>query len=307
MKHLLDTDSLTKDWTERLFKKAAIFKKEIILTHRQGEHLKGLHAGLLFFEPSTRTKASFHMAASMLGADPVTVEVAFSSIQKGESLEDTVMTLDAMGCHFLIIRHGEDQAAAAAAKVARQAHVVNAGDGAHEHPTQALLDAFTILEKGKKFEDLTILFLGDVLHSRVTNSNLSLLKTLGVRKILASGPANLMMPEVERSRHGIKYLAQLDDALSQADVIYVLRPQKERHAEEARIVMAQYRQSWGLTSERVAKSVKKDALIFHPGPMNIGLEIDRDIADGPHSCVLDQVANGLAIRMAVLDTLHQDC
>ncbi|MEK7287590.1 MAG: aspartate carbamoyltransferase catalytic subunit [Elusimicrobiota bacterium] len=305
MRHLLDIPSLTKEWILKIFDTAASFKKEIIVARRQSDRFKGLHAGLLFFEPSTRTKASFHMAASMLGADPVSVEAAFSSVQKGESLQDTVMTLDAMGCHFLIIRHSQDGAASAAARVARQANVINAGDGAHEHPTQALLDAFTMLDKKKRFEDLTVLFLGDELHSRVTNSNLALLKILGARRVIVSGPADLMLPE--SSRGGAVYVPALDEALAQADVIYVLRPQRERHTEEARGAMSRYREDWGLTRERLARIPRKDFLIFHPGPMNIGLEIDREIADGPNSCVLDQVANGLFVRMAVLDALHLDC
>ncbi|MBI4063369.1 MAG: aspartate carbamoyltransferase catalytic subunit [Elusimicrobia bacterium] len=306
-RHLLDTVSLKKEWVIRLFEEAKRLKKEGIEGGKLFDDLKGQHAGLLFFEPSTRTKASFHIAATRLGADPVTVEVAFSSVQKGESLEDTVMTLEAMGCHFLVIRHGEALAAEKAARVVKKAHVINAGDGAHEHPTQALLDVFTVAERKALNSNLTFLFLGDIGYSRVTRSNVQLLRTLGVKNILVAGPPSLVPPEEELKNWGVTYVTDLNKALAQADIVHVLRVQLERHGQPLPLTPGSYREAYGLTQERLKKYCKKDVLVFHPGPMNVGVEIDREVADGPNSCVLEQVANGVAIRMAILKTLHASC
>lgn len=306
-RHLLTSAELPKVWVEALFDEARRFKTAEKAGHPWSEDLKGQHVGLLFFEPSTRTRASFHIAAKRLGADPVTVEIAFSSVQKGESLEDTVMTMEAMGCHFLIIRHGEALSGQRAARVAKKAHIINAGDGSHEHPTQALLDTFTVLERRGSLAGGTVLFLGDILFSRVARSNIELLKTLGVKNVIVSGPPSLMPSEEELESWGISYVPELNKALAQADVVHVLRVQLERHGQKMPMTPGSYREAWGLTEERLVKFCKKDVLIFHPGPMNVGVEIDREVADGPHSCVLDQVANGVFIRMAILKRLHQAC
>lgn len=305
--HLLDTVSLEKKWVERLFKQTALLKKQVLLGKKRRNDLRGHDVGLLFYENSTRTRASFHIAASRLGADPITIEIAFSSVQKGESLEDTVMTMEAIGCHFLVLRHGEPLSAERAAMVARHAHVINAGDGAHEHPTQALLDTFTIYEKKKKLEDLSILFLGDILYSRVARSNIILLNKLGNSQLLVCGPPSLLAPQQELDSLKVQYVPNLRQALAQADVIHVLRVQLERHAEKLAMTPGSYREAYGLTRRRLKEFCKEDVLIFHPGPMNVGVEIDREAADGPNSCVLDQVQNGVAVRMALLLALHQDC
>ncbi|MEK6544492.1 MAG: aspartate carbamoyltransferase catalytic subunit [Elusimicrobiota bacterium] len=307
LRHLLDTVSLEKKWVYDLFAEAARYKKQVIAAGRPKNDLLGEHVGLLFFENSTRTRSSFHIAAANLGADPVTVEIAFSSVQKGESLEDTVMTMEATGCHFLVIRHGEPLASERAARVSKNAHVINAGDGAHEHPTQALLDTFTVYERRKDVAGLTYLFLGDILHSRVARSNFILLRNLGAKRLLVCGPPSLLPPDEELKNLGVEFVGNMRQAMAQADVIQVLRIQLERHGDRLAMTPGSYREAYGMTRQRLREYCKKNVMIFHPGPMNVGVEIDRDVADGAHSCVLAQVVNGVAIRMALLTALHKNC
>ncbi len=306
-RHLIDCESLKPDWIFKLFKDAADLKKQVILKNKPRRDLAGHHVGLLFYEPSTRTRASFHIASNFLGADPVALEIASSSVQKGETLEDTVATLEATGCHFLVVRHGEPGAALAASRTVRHAHVINGGDGIHQHPTQALLDAFTVLEKRRSLKELTVIYVGDVLHSRVARSGCIVFRKLGVKRILVSGPAHMMPNKDELRRLGATYVSDISEALAQADVINMLRIQRERLQGKFSMTARDYRDKYGLTLDRLRQVCKKDAIVCHQGPMNVGVEIDREVADSKNSVVLDQVQNGVAIRMAVLRALHQNC
>jgi len=258
--------------------------------------LRGKTAALAFFEPSTRTRISFATAAARLGADTMNLEAEASSLRKGESLLDTVRTLDAMKPDCIVMRHS---ASGAADFVARHVEipVINAGDGTHEHPTQALLDALTIRDRRGKLEGLQVTVLGDILHSRVARSNLHLLGKFGCRFTLC-GPAMWVPRELECLGPPVRRVVRIEEALEDADVIFVLRVQQERFDEPA-LPLEEYILLYQLTPERLRRA-RPDALVLHPGPMIRGLEIDPAVADGPQSCVLEQVTNGLAVRMALL-------
>jgi aspartate carbamoyltransferase catalytic subunit len=255
----------------------------------------------LFVEPSTRTRTSFELAARRLGADVVSIDSESSSFRKGETLKDTGQVLEAMNADFVIIRHS---AAGAPQFLAErlQAHLVNAGDGAHEHPTQALLDTFTIRERispGRRWEDLHVVICGDILFSRVARSNVWALRKLGARVTLV-GPATLV-PDVFKE-FGVAVTHDFDAVLPDADVIMLLRIQHERQRRSFFPSVGEYASLFGLDMNRFGKC-KPDVLIMHPGPINRGVEIASELADGPNSTVLDQVQNGLVIRMAVLHLL----
>ncbi len=261
--------------------------------------LRGKTVALAFFEPSTRTRISFGTAAARLGADTMNLQAEVSSLRKGESLLDTVRTLDAMKPDCIVMRHS---ASGAAEFVARRLEipVINAGDGTHEHPTQALLDALTIRDRRGSLEGLHVAILGDILHSRVARSNLHLLGKFGCRFRLC-GPAMWVPRELESLAPpgcSIRRVARIEEALEGADVIIVLRVQQERQHEPA-LALAEYILLYQLTPERL-RLARPEALVLHPGPMIRGLEIDPAVADGPQSCVLEQVTNGLAVRMALL-------
>jgi len=258
--------------------------------------LRGKTAALAFFEPSTRTRISFATAAARLGADTMNLEAEASSLRKGESLLDTVRTLDAMKPDCIVMRHS---ASGAADFVARHLEipVINAGDGTHEHPTQALLDALTIRDRRGKLEGLQVTVLGDILHSRVARSNLHLLGKFGCRFTLC-GPAMWVPRELECLGPPVRRVVRIEEALEDADVIFVLRVQQERFDEPA-LPLEEYILLYQLTPERLRRA-RPDALVLHPGPMIRGLEIDPAVADGRQSCVLEQVTNGLAVRMALL-------
>ena len=261
--------------------------------------LRGKTVALAFFEPSTRTRISFATAASRLGADQMNLQAESSSVKKGESLLDTVRTLDAMKPDCIVMRHSSS---GAPDFVARHLllPVINAGDGTHEHPTQALLDALTIRDRRGTLEGLNVTMLGDILHSRVARSDIHLLAKFGCRFTLC-GPAMWLPQELESlgpAGTSIRRVTRIAEALENADVVMTLRVQQERLHEPA-LAVDEYILQYRLTPERL-RGAKPDALVLHPGPMIRGLEIDPAVADGPQSCVLDQVTNGVAVRMALL-------
>jgi aspartate carbamoyltransferase catalytic subunit len=260
--------------------------------------LRGKTVALAFFESSTRTRISFGTAASRLGADTMNLQAEASSLKKGESLLDTVHTLDAMKPDCLVIRHA---ASGAADFVARHLEipVINAGDGIHEHPSQGLLDALTIRDRKGRIDNLNVTILGDIQHSRVARSNIHMLGKFGCHFTLC-GPAMWVPRELEQiaPRVSIRRVFQVEEALEEADVVVVLRVQTERLHEPA-LSANDYILLYQLNRERLRRA-KPDAIVLHPGPMNRGVEISPEVADGPQSCVLDQVTNGIAVRMALL-------
>jgi aspartate carbamoyltransferase catalytic subunit len=249
----------------------------------------------LFFEPSTRTRFSFNLAAKRLSADVMNINKSASSIVKGESLLDTARTMEVMGADVVVIRHSAAGAAQFLAKNIR-ASVLNAGDGAHAHPTQALLDMYTIREKLGKIEGVKVLIIGDIAHSRVARSNIWGLKKLGA-KVSVAGPQTLIPLEIEKM--GVKVYTDLDQALQETDVVNILRIQLERQEAGLFPSLREYREIYGMNEKRLDKIGKK-ALVMHPGPMNRGIEIESSVADSQQSVITEQVRNGVAIRMALL-------
>ncbi|HWW83543.1 MAG TPA: aspartate carbamoyltransferase catalytic subunit [Vicinamibacterales bacterium] len=257
--------------------------------------LRGKTVVNLFYEPSTRTRTSFEIAEKRLSADTLNIAVATSSAQKGETLADTAMNIEAMAPDMIVLRHASSGACHMLSRICRS-RIINAGDGMHEHPTQALLDAFTIRERKKRLEGLHVTIVGDLLHSRVLRSNVLLLTKLGAH-VCVSGPRTLVPPGFEQL--GVRVSTSIDAAVKDADVIMMLRIQQERMQGSFFPSAREYFNTFGLTSERVARA-KPDVIIMHPGPMNRGVEIASEVADGPYSVILEQVANGVAVRMAVL-------
>ncbi len=254
----------------------------------------------LFFEASTRTQSSFELAGKRLGADVMNMSVATSSVKKGETLIDTAMTLNAMRPDIIVVRHAQ---AGAVHLLARKVDcsVINAGDGAHEHPTQALLDALTIKRNKGRIAGLTVAICGDILHSRVARSNILLLSALGAR-VRAVGPSTLLPAGVERM--GVEVFRDMKSGLKGADIVMMLRLQRERMQGGYIPSPKEYFRFFGLDEEKLSHA-KLDALVLHPGPMNRGVEIDSAVADGPQSRIREQVEMGVAVRMAVLDALAQ--
>ena len=256
--------------------------------------LRGKTVVNLFYEPSTRTRASFEIAEKVLSADSLSIATATSSVVKGETLLDTAKNLEAMNPDMIVLRHSASGAPHFLARHCRSA-IVNAGDGAHEHPTQALLDALTIRQKKGRLEGLRVAIVGDLLHSRVARSNVWLLTKMGARVVLCA-PPTLVPPGIE-SLAPVTF--HIDDAVEDADAIMMLRLQQERMTGGYFPTVREYHARFGLTEARV-KRARRDVLILHPGPMNRGVEIASEVADGPYSVILDQVTNGVAVRMAVL-------
>ncbi len=257
--------------------------------------LRGKTIVNLFFEPSTRTRTSFEIAEKRLSADTLNIAVATSSVLKGETLVDTAMNIEAMAPDMIVLRHASSGACHLLARICKS-RIINAGDGMHEHPTQALLDAFTIREHKKRIEGLKVAIVGDLLHSRVLRSNVQLLTRLGA-DVCLSGPPTMVPAGIERC--GVRVLTSVDEAVVGADVIMMLRIQQERMQGAFFPSLREYFTVFGMTAERVRRA-KPDVIIMHPGPMNRGVEIASDVADGPYSVILEQVANGVAVRMAVL-------
>jgi len=278
---ILDTAESFKEVSERPIKKVPTLRGKTVVN--------------LFFEASTRTRSSFEIAEKRLSADSLNFSTSTSSLSKGESLVDTALNLQAMAPDLIVIRHGHPGVPHMLAE-RLPSGVVNAGDGAHEHPTQALLDALTIVQHKGRLDGLKVSIVGDIEHSRVVRSNIHLLNKMGAEVTLA-GPRTMMPVEVEKL--GVKAVYTLEEAIKGADVIMMLRVQLERQSRMAFPSTREYFNLFGLTRERL-KAAKRGAIIMHPGPMNRGVEIASDVADGPHSVILEQVANGVAVRMAVL-------
>jgi aspartate carbamoyltransferase catalytic subunit len=294
-RHLLGIEGLTRAEIGALLDAAASFFDVSRRSVRKVPTLRGKTVVNLFFEPSTRTRTSFELAGKRLSADVINISTSTSSAVKGETLLDTVQNLQAMHPDVLVIRHGASGAPHHVAARTRAA-VVNAGDGTHEHPTQALLDAFTIRRAKGRIEDLTVAICGDVLHSRVARSNALLLSTMGARVRLA-GPRTLLPVAIETL--GAEVFDRLEPALEGADVVMMLRVQRERLQGAFLPTTREYSRTFGLNAARL-QLAKPDAIVMHPGPMNRGVEIDPAVADGAQSVILDQVEAGVAVRMAVL-------
>ena len=294
-KHLLGIRSLAPMEINAVLSTAESFLEISTREVKKVPTLRGKTIINLFFEPSTRTRSSFEVAAKRLSADIINLNRAASSVVKGESLKDTVLNLEAMNPDSLIIRHS---CAGAPYFISTfcQSHVINAGDGSHEHTTQALLDAFTMKQEKKKIEGLKVVIVGDILHSRVARSNIFLLQKLGAKVILV-GPPSLLPGEFKNFGVEIEY--NLDRAIEGADAIMMLRIQLERQKKNYFPSIREYRNLYSLTKERFKKA-KKNAIIMHPGPINRGVEITADLADSAKSVILKQVENGIAVRMAVL-------
>ena len=300
-RHLLDLQSLSATELTLVLDTARAFRAVGERAIKKVPALRGKTVVNLFVEPSTRTRISFELAALRLSADVINFTAEASSLKKGETLKATVRNLEALNADFIILRHGASGAPHFLSRFAR-AHVVNAGDGAHEHPTQGLLDVFTIRERMGRIEGLNVTILGDIQYSRVARSNIWALATLGANVTLC-GPSTLV-PKVFESLHPrIRVTWDLDDGLRGADVVNLLRIQHERQRVSAFPSIGEYASLFGLTPARMA-GVRKDALIMHPGPINRGVEIASEVADGPQSVILEQVTNGLAVRMAVLFLLN---
>ena len=295
LKDLVGIKEISKDEIESVLDTASSFKDVLKRDIKKVPALRGKTAVNLFFEPSTRTRTSFELAEKRLSLDVVNIAATTSSLVKGESLIDTALNVQALGADFIIIRHPSSGAPYLLSKHVR-ASVINAGDGINEHPTQALLDAFTIREKMGGIEGLSVAIVGDILHSRVAKSNSYLLTKFGA-DVRLIGPPTLVPRELESL--GVRVFHDMEKGLRDADVVMMLRIQMERQDKGFFPSTLEYSRYWGLTTERLSKA-KKEAIVMHPGPMNRGVEIASEIADSPRSVILDQVTNGLAVRMAVM-------
>jgi aspartate carbamoyltransferase catalytic subunit len=294
-KHLLSMRDLTADDVVRILDTAESFREVGSRLIKKVPALRGRTVVNFFLENSTRTRISFELAAKRLSADVINFSAGGSSVAKGESLKDTALTLQAMGADAIVIRHSSSGSPLQLTKWV-DAHVLNAGDGTHEHPTQALLDLYTMREKHGRLEGLRVAIVGDVLHSRVARSLSSGLVTMGAEVTLV-GPPTLIPPDAPDWGAQVSY--DIDGLLPKLDVCYMLRVQHERQRLEYFPSVREYARLFGLTSARAA-TLPEDALIMHPGPMNRGVEIDSDVADQPGSVIEEQVTNGIAIRMALL-------
>ena len=278
---ILDTAESMKDIITRTIKKVPALRGRTMLT--------------LFYEPSTRTRTSFELAGKYLSADVTSIATATSSVTKGETLKDTVRNIEVMGTELVVMRHPAGGAPHFLAQRVKAA-VVNAGDGMHEHPTQGLLDMLTIRQRKGGFKGLRVAIIGDIYHSRVARSDIWGLRKMGAEVVVA-GPSTLLPPFAEEL--GVKASTRVEEALEGADVVNVLRLQLERQQKGLLPTLREYTRLWGVDRERLALA-KRDALLMHPGPMNRAVEITTEVADGPHSVILDQVTNGVAVRMAIL-------
>jgi aspartate carbamoyltransferase catalytic subunit len=278
---ILDTAEAMREIGQRPIKKVPTMRGKTVVN--------------LFYEPSTRTRTSFEIAEKRLSADTLNIAVAASSVLKGETLADTAMNIEAMAPDMIVLRHASSGACHLLSRICKS-RIINAGDGMHEHPTQALLDAFTIREHKKRIEGLKVAIVGDLLHSRVLRSNVLLLTKLGA-EVWICGPATLLPPGMERI--GVHVTTSVEEAVADADVIMMLRIQQERMQGAFFPSTREYFNTFGMTPARVARA-KPDVIIMHPGPMNRGVEIASEVADGPYSVILEQVANGVSVRMSVL-------
>jgi aspartate carbamoyltransferase catalytic subunit len=294
-RHLLGIAELSAEEIGLVLDTAEAMKEVGTRAIKKVPTLRGRTVVNLFFEPSTRTRTSFEIAEKRLSADTLNVAAAGSSVTKGETLADTARNLEAMSPDITVMRHGSSGACHMLARICRS-RIINAGDGMHEHPTQALLDAFTIRERKGRIRGLKVAIIGDLLHSRVLRSNLLLLQKLGA-EVWVSGPATLIPPGIDRL--GPRATTRIDEAVEGADVVMMLRIQQERMHGHFFPSTREYFTLFGMTTERLRRAAP-DVILMHPGPMNRGVEIASDVADGPYSVILEQVANGVAVRMAVL-------
>ncbi len=300
-KDLLDIESLTCDEILDILNTAESLQEVSSRPIKKVPTLRGKTVINLFFEASTRTRTSFEIAGKRLSADVVNVSAATSSVSKGETLIDTAKTLDAMAADCVVVRHAASGAPASLSKLTKAA-IVNAGDGAHEHPTQALLDALTIRQRKGRLDGLKVAIIGDITHSRVARSNVHLLTKFQSHVWLCSAPTLMpvaMDQMISDNRSFLHLTNSMHEAVIAADVIMMLRVQFERMSESFFPSVREYSRYYGLTLDRV-KRAKPDVIIMHPGPINRGVEITSDVADGPYSVILDQVSAGVAVRMAIL-------
>jgi aspartate carbamoyltransferase catalytic subunit len=298
LQHLLSVEGLPREVIERILDTAESF---IGVTEREVKTvplLRGKSVFNLFFEPSTRTRTTFEIAAKRLSADVINLNIGVSSQTKGESLLDTVANLSAMQADIFVVRHGSSGAPYLIARhVKPHEHVINAGDGRHAHPTQGLLDLYTLRHYKKEFTQLTVAIVGDVLHSRVARSLIHGLNILGTPEVRVIGPQTLIPPGVEAL--GVKVFRNMREGLKGCDAVVMLRLQNERMRGALLPSAQEFFKTYGLTAEKL-EVAKPDVIVMHPGPMNRGVEIDSTVADGPHSVILPQVTFGIAVRMAVM-------
>ncbi len=299
-KDLLGLEDLSRQELEIILATAESFKEVSSRDIKKVPALRGKTVVNLFYEPSTRTRVSFEVAAKRLSADVINIASETSSVKKGETLIDTGMNIQALKADIIVVRHNYSGAAVMLARHV-DISVVNAGDGWHEHPTQALLDIFTLKEKLGKIEGLNVSIVGDIAHSRVARSNIWGLTKLGA-KVIVCAPEMLIPPGIEKM--GARVTHDIEVALKNADAVNVLRMQFERDDENAFPKQLEYFQNFGITKERLLKA-KKNILVMHPGPLNRGIEISSEVADGANSVILEQVTNGIAVRMAVLFLVAQ--
>ncbi|HBA36039.1 MAG TPA: aspartate carbamoyltransferase catalytic subunit [Gammaproteobacteria bacterium] len=298
LRHFLSIHGLSRGILEDILNTAEGFVNAEGQVVKKVPLLRGKTVVNLFFENSTRTRTTFELAAKRLSADVLNLNISASATSKGESLLDTLSNLQAMQCDMFIIRHSDSGAAHFIAQhVEEHVSIINAGDGWHSHPTQAMLDMFTIRRHKGAFEDLSIAIVGDILHSRVARSQIRALRILGAEDVRVVGPNTLIPAEVEAM--GVRVFNRLDPGLRDVDVVIMLRLQKERMQGALLPSADEYFQEYGLTAERLALA-KPDSIVMHPGPTNRGVEIEASIADGERSVILEQVTNGIAVRMAVM-------
>jgi len=299
--HLLSTEGLPKAILHQILDTAGTFLSVNDREVKKVPLLRGKSVFNLFFENSTRTRTTFEIAAKRLSADVINLDIARSSTAKGETLLDTVANLSAMHADMFVVRHSESGAPYLIAQhCAPHVHVVNAGDGRHAHPTQGLLDMYTIRHYKKDFTNLTVAIVGDIVHSRVARSDIHALTTLGVPEIRAVGPKTLVPGDLKDM--GVRVCHDMAEGVKDADVIIMLRLQNERMSGAMLPSAGEYFKSFGLTPEKLALA-KPDAIVMHPGPINRGVEISSTVADGQHSVILPQVTFGIAVRMAVMSIL----
>ena len=294
-RHLLGLYGVPKEDIQLILETATTFREILERPIKKVPTLQGKTVVNLFYENSTRTRISFEIAQKRLSADTVNFSTSMSSTKKGETFKDTVRNIEAMKVDMIIVRHSSAGVPQYLTRISK-ANIINAGDGLHEHPTQALLDMYSIREKLKSLEGLNVCIVGDIAHSRVALSNIFGLKSMGAN-VSVCGPATMIPTGVENL--GVKIIPKIEDAIEQNDVLNVLRIQLERDAGKRIPSTREYHNYYGVTTERIEK-YNKDILILHPGPINRGVELSSEVADGPYQVILDQVTNGVAVRMAVL-------
>ena len=298
LKHFLNINNLPKSYIEDI-----ICRAEKLHGSSEITAYKGRVVASLFFEPSTRTKTTFELAAKKISADFINIDIANSSTSKGESIIDMIKTIEAMNCNMFVVRHSVPGTAHYIAEsVSSNIAVINAGDGSNEHPTQAMLDMFTIKKHKGSFENLKVSIVGDILHSRVAKSLIFSLNTLGTKAINIVGPKKLIPDSYAEWK--VQYFEDMDQGIENSDVIIMLRLQKER-MHDALISLDSYYEEYGLNQTRMLRA-KKDVIVMHPGPINRGVEIESSVADGPNSVILNQVSYGISVRMAIMSILFDN-